>query len=84
MGTVDVEDVRQLLNSDEEDPVLVLRQGKPLVIPAGRQEADEYRGSLFIASRRSILHQTGQQGTSLPELERLAAVLSEMADRLGG
>ncbi|MFC4852774.1 hypothetical protein [Actinophytocola glycyrrhizae] len=83
MSTVDVDDVRQLLDSDQEDPVMVLRQGKPLVIPAREQEAEEYRGTLFLTSRRTLLDQAGQQGTSLPEMQRLAVTLSAMADQLG-
>lgn len=83
MSTVDVDDVRRLLKSDHEDPVLVLRQGQPRVIAAHDQEAEEYRGALFVASRRSILEQTGNPGDSPPELERLATILSDMADRLG-
>jgi NADH dehydrogenase len=83
MSTVDVTDVQQLLDSTQEDPVLVLRQGKPMVIAAHEQEADEYRGSLFLTSRRTLLGQAGQQGGSQPDMERLAAALSAMADQLG-
>ncbi len=83
MSTVGVDAVKRLLESDREDPVLVLLQGRPRVIAAHEQDAEEYRGALFVASRRSVLEQTGDPGDSPPELERLAAVLSDMADRLG-
>jgi hypothetical protein len=83
MGTVDVAVVQQLLESDQEDPVLVLLRGKPVVIAAAEQDAGEYRGALFLTSRRTLVEQAGRQGTSLPDRERLAATLSEMADLLG-
>ena len=78
MATVGVDDVRRLLHSDQEDAVLVLLQGRPVVITAREQETDAYRGALFIASRRNLLDQG-----SAADVERLAAVLSDMADRLG-
>jgi hypothetical protein len=81
--TVDVDDVQRLLGSDHDDPVLVLLEGRPQVIAAADQDAEEYRGALFIASRRSVLDQSGDPGNSAPELERLATILSDMADRLG-
>ena len=83
MSTVDVEDVQRLLDSEHENPVMVLRQGKALVIPAGEQESDDYRGTLFLTSRRTLLEQAGPQGDSPPDLERLAVTLSAMADQLG-
>jgi hypothetical protein len=82
--TVTVDDVRRLFAAEVDDPVLVLRAGRAEVIDAGEQQSDEYRGSLFIASRRVLLEQTGAPADSEPELRRLAATLSEMADRLGG
>ena len=84
MSTVDVDDVKRLMTAEHEDPVLVLLRGRPRVIAAGDQDAEEYRGALFVASRRSVLEQTGDPGDSPPELERIAAILSDMADRLGG
>ena len=83
MSTVDVDDVRRLLESGHEDPVLVLVRGRPQVIAAHEQDTEEYRGGLFIASRRSVLEQSGDPGDSPQELERLATILSDMADRLG-
>jgi hypothetical protein len=82
VSTVDVDDVKRLLVSDHEDPVLVLLQGKTRVIPAREQETEEYHGALFVASRSNLLDQVGDPGDSPPELERLAAILSDMADRL--
>ncbi|GAB1513161.1 hypothetical protein [Actinophytocola sp. KF-1] len=49
------------------------------MIAARDQDAGEYRGALFVASRRSVLAQAGDP----PDPERLAAILSDMADRLG-
>jgi hypothetical protein len=83
MGTVDAVVVQRLLESDQEDPVLVLLRGKPVAIAAGEQDTDEYRGALFLTSRRTLVEQAGRQGDSLPDRERLAAALSEMADLLG-
>jgi hypothetical protein len=83
-ATIEATDVRRLLDSDLSDPVLVLRAGKPHVIASADQDSEEYRGTLFIASRRALLEQTGDPGDSPQELERLAAVLTQMADRLGG
>lgn len=83
MSTIDVSDVRRLLDSDQEDAVLVLREGAPHVIPSAEQDSPDYRGTLFLTSRRALLDQAGEP-ESEPELERLATMLSEMADRLGG
>jgi hypothetical protein len=83
VSTVGVEDVRRLLDADDEDPIIVLLQGKARVIAASEQDADEYRGALFVASRRSVLEQGGHPGDSEPELARIATILSDMADRLG-
>jgi hypothetical protein len=83
MGTVDAVVVRRLLESDQEDPVLVLLRGKPVVIAASEQDTDEYRGALFLTSRRTLVEQAERQGTALPDRESLAAALSEMADLLG-
>lgn len=83
MSTVDIDDVKQLMTSGHEDPVLVLLQGQPRVIAAHEQDAEENRGALFVASRRSVLEQTGDPGDSPQELERLATILSDTADRLG-
>ncbi|MBB4906124.1 hypothetical protein [Actinophytocola algeriensis] len=83
MTTVDVEVVERLLKSEVEDPVVVLLQGQPQVIAAHEQDTEEYRGALFVASRRSLLDQLGDPRDSPPELERIAAILSDMADRLG-
>jgi hypothetical protein len=83
VSTVDVATVRRLLESDDEDPVVVLLRGKPLVIAAREQDSEEYRGALLVASRRGVLDQTGDPGDSEPELARIATILSDMADRLG-
>ena len=83
MNTVDVDDVRRLMTSEHEDPVLVLLQGQARVIAADDEDDDEHRGALFVASRRSVLDQFGDPGDSPPELARLATILSGMADRLG-
>jgi hypothetical protein len=83
MSTVEAADVRRLLDSDREDPVLVLVRGRAEVIAAGEQDTDEYRGALLITSRRTLLEQAGNQRDSLPDEEHLATTLSEMADRLG-
>jgi hypothetical protein len=83
VSTVDVATVRRLLESDDEDPVVVLLRGKPLVIAAREQDSEEYRGALLVASRRGVLDQTGDPGDSGPELARIATILSDMADRLG-
>ncbi len=83
MSTVDVDDVKRLMASDHEDPVLVLLHGQPRVIDAQDQDAEENRGALFVASRRGVLEQAGAPGNAPAELERIATVLSDMADRLG-
>ena len=71
------------MESDHDDPVLVLLHGQPRVIDAQDQDAEENRGALFVASRRSVLEQTGDPGDSPPELSRIATILSDMADRFG-
>jgi hypothetical protein len=83
VSTVGVDHVKQLLESDDEDPIVVLLRGRPLVIAASEQDTEEYRGALFVASRRGVLDQVGDPGSSQPELERLATILNDMVDHLG-
>lgn len=54
------------------------------VIAAAEQDSVDYRGALFLTSRETLVDHAGDGAGSDSELERSAAMLTELADRLGG
>lgn len=84
MSTIEPSDVRQLLESDLDDPVLVLLAGKPRVVADSARDDDEFRGAMRIVSRDELVSMSGVHEAAEPDLERLAVVLSDTVDKLGG
>ncbi|KNE80097.1 hypothetical protein AB0B04_13270 [Streptomyces xinghaiensis] len=69
------EHVRDLLRSPDQQPVLVLLEGREQVVPAAELDGDRYRGALEIISRDDLT-------ALLPEADPSEHELSEVADRL--
>ena len=84
MATIEPADVRRLLESDVDEPVLVLLEGKAHVVPDAERDDGEFRGALRIVSRDELQSMSGVEEASGPDLERLAVVLSDAVDNLGG
>jgi hypothetical protein len=77
-------EVRQLIDSGDPDPTLVLYEGRAVVVPAGDLEAGRYPGALAITSRRELLDSLGRPVASGQDIEQLAASLDAAASSLGG
>lgn len=82
--TIDSDVVRRLVDADD-DAVLVLLEGRALVIGAGQMDDDAYRGALQVISRTDFLRRVGD-GTELSddEVGRQAAILDAEVSELGG
>lgn len=73
--SVSAEDVRRLLDRQDEDAVLVAIEGRIDVASAAELESPDYRGALQIATRQEVLERAG--GAQLSERE-----LAEQAEEL--
>ncbi len=84
--TIERDDVRRLLDADaDDDAVLVLIEGRALVIGRSELDDDAHRGALQVISRAELLERVGR-GTDLSEddLTRQAAILDAEVSELGG
>jgi hypothetical protein len=72
--TVSRDDLRELLDSSEEQPLLVLCAGRVSVIAASAIGSSDFAGAVELATREEIL---SRAGTAIDddELGRLAAQL---------
>ncbi|MCT7657534.1 hypothetical protein [Mycobacterium deserti] len=80
---ISVDDVRQLLQADGKDAVLVLIEGRTEVISGGRLESDQYRGALEVVSRDDLVSRVGADPSD-HELTELASTLDAEVSELGG
>jgi hypothetical protein len=71
---------RRLLDSDLQEPVLVLCEGHAEVVPA----ADQERAGYAVVSRTEFLHQAGKSTFTDAELDQQATTLSTSLAKLGG
>jgi NADH dehydrogenase len=82
--TIDSDAVRRLVNADD-DAVLVLLEGRALVIGAGQLDDDAHRGALQVISRTEFLQRVGDAtGLSDDEVGKQAAILDAEVSELGG
>jgi uncharacterized membrane protein len=72
--------LRRLLDSDLQEPVLVLSEGHAEVVPA----ADQERAGFAVVSRTEFLHQAGKSTFTDAELDQQAITLSTSLAKLGG
>lgn len=75
--------VRALLDSDVDEPTLIVVSGAAEVVPASALGSDQYRGALEVISRADLQAQVGSGVTSGHELEEIAARLDAALTRLG-
>jgi hypothetical protein len=80
---ISVDDVRQLLQAEGKDAVLVLIEGRTEVISGGQLESDRYRGALEIVSRDNLVSRIGTE-PSERELAEQASTLDAEVSELGG
>jgi hypothetical protein len=73
--SVSAEDVRRLLERDDDEAVLVAIEGRIDVVSAAELESPDYLGALQIATRQEMLERT--EGAQLSERE-----LAEQAEEL--
>jgi hypothetical protein len=82
--TVEVPDLRRLLDSDLPDASLVLVEGRLDVVQVDDLDADDYRGALLVVSREELLARAGGLPVTDDRLEQIAATVGSAVDNLGG
>ncbi|OBI07680.1 hypothetical protein [Mycobacterium scrofulaceum] len=81
--SVSAEDVRRLLDRQDEDAVLVAIEGRIDVASAAELESPDYRGALQIATRQEVLDRAGGPQLSEHELAEQAEELDTAFRNLG-
>ncbi|MFD1829641.1 MULTISPECIES: hypothetical protein [Streptomyces] len=75
--------VRELLDSPDPDPRLVILEGRAQVVPAGRLGTDSYRGAVEVVSRDDLTARLGGDAAGR-DPDTLAARLQTVVDGMGG
>jgi hypothetical protein len=76
--------VKQLLQADDPEAVLVLIEGRAEVINQRDTGSPQYRGALQIISRDDLIKRTGGAELSEHDLAEQAALLDMTVSELGG
>ena len=82
--TISTGDVRELLETEAPNAVLVLVEGRTAVIGAGQLASEQYRGALEVISRDNLIKQLGGTEPSGHELAEQAAILDSAVSEMGG
>ncbi|WP_128374375.1 hypothetical protein [Streptomyces cavernae] len=77
------EHIEALLESDSDDPVLIVAAGSSVVVPASATATDRYRGAMEIISRQDLVDQLGTDAPSRRDLEEIATRLDATVAQLG-
>ncbi|MDX1887730.1 hypothetical protein [Mycolicibacterium sp. 120270] len=77
------DDVKQLLESDDPEAVLVLIEGRVEVITPREIESPQYRGALQVVSRDELIKRTDGADLCQRDLEEQAALLDSTVSELG-
>jgi hypothetical protein len=77
------EHVKALLESEAEEPTLIVVSGAAEVVPASALGTDQYRGAMEVVSRRDVTAQLGIGDATPHDLEEIAARLKAAVTRLG-
>jgi hypothetical protein len=85
-AVITVDDVRQLLASDEVEPVLVLSGGKTSVVGTAALDSGPYAGAVVVADRGQLVRELPELNADSGEfaLQEVAARLSVEIAQLGG
>jgi hypothetical protein len=78
------DDVKQLLQDDDPEAVLVLIEGRTEVISQRETDTPQYRGALHVVSRDELVTQIGGRELSDHDLAEQAARLDATISELGG
>ncbi|HKV18199.1 MAG TPA: hypothetical protein VJR50_04140 [Mycobacterium sp.] len=81
---ISADDVRELLQNESPDAVLVVVEGRTAVIPQSDTESPEYRGALQVISRDDLLQRIGADDLSDRVISEQAAILDSTVSELGG
>lgn len=76
--------VKQLLESDDPEAVLVLIEGRVEVITPREIESPQYRGALQVVSRDELIKRTDGADLSQHDLDEQASLLDSTISELGG
>jgi hypothetical protein len=82
--TISPDNVRQLLEDESPDAVLVLIEGRAEVISQSESDSDAYRGALQVVSRDDLLQRIGGADLSDRLIGEQAAILDTTVSELGG
>jgi hypothetical protein len=81
--TISTDDVRRLLQTDAQDSVLVLVEGRTEVIAAGQLDSDRFRGALEVISRDDLAKRL-PDAPSDHDIAEQAALLDAAVNEMGG
>ena len=81
---ISADDVRQLLQGENEDSVLVMVEGRTAVVAQSEIDSPQYRGALQVISRDDLLQRIGGTDLSDRVVEEQAAILDATVAELGG
>jgi hypothetical protein len=81
---ISADDVRQLLQDENADAVMVVIEGRAQVIPQGEIDEPQYLGALHVISRDDLLQRIGAQDLSDRVFSEQAAILDATVSELGG
>jgi hypothetical protein len=81
---ITAQDLRRLLDSDAQQPDLVLHEGTVEVVAAAELQSERYAGVLQVVSRDALVEQLGGTDVSDLALKEMAARLDTEVSNLGG
>jgi hypothetical protein len=82
--TIDAEDVRRLLASQDADAALVVVEGRAEIVAPTDLDSPEYRGALQVTTRQELVQRVGREDLSDRELAEQAEDLDTAVRNLGG
>lgn len=77
------EHIEALLESDADEPTLIVTAGTVLVVPASALDSERYRGAVEVISRYDLVAQLGTDVPSRRDLTETAARLDTAVTQLG-
>jgi hypothetical protein len=81
---ISVDDVKQLLQHDDPEALLVLIEGRAEIITPREADSPQYRGALQVISRDDLIKRTSGAEVSDHDLAEQAALLDSTISELGG
>jgi hypothetical protein len=81
---ISADDVRQLLQDENADAILVVVEGATAVIAKSDSDSPQYRGALEVISRDDLLQRIGAADLSDRVISEQAAILDATVAELGG